>query len=89
MQVDDPAAARLAMESIHVLGYQRIYSAGRFECGECRMGQIRLRICYPSPAGKAPRPVALSNLRSGHEVRILYRACVFPVAISVTIVRNA
>ncbi len=89
MQVDDAAASRAVVQAVDVLGYQRVDLAGRLQCCKRGVCAVRLRTRNPLPAGEAARPVTLANLGPGDEVPVLHRSGVFPVAISIAVVRDA
>lgn len=89
VQIRDTATARQAMQVVNVLRDNAVYQRVVFQRRERCMGCVGFSIGKSLPTGKAPRPVPAPAIGAIDELLVLHRLLVLPVALIVTVVRNA
>ena len=89
MQIDHLSATRHAMQVVDVLCYEQTYMAGMFEFRQCGVRRIRSCRRNPTPASKAPGPVAFTHVAIFDKVAVLHRLRILPIAVFVAIIGNA
>ena len=89
MQVDDAAAARPLVQSVHVLGDQQFHMPGMLQCRQVVMGVIGPRIADCRPPQHRPGPVTLACAVVTQEGAMLNGCAMLPGTLAVAVGRQA
>lgn len=89
VQVDHPPAARRLVQPVHILGEEELGATPLLQASQGEMGTIGPHRAEEAPADHAPRPVTATRDVMAEESLDGDRRAAFPLAVGVTVVRDA